>query len=325
MQNKNITFRRFLNNAYTCDEAEGFFSAIKDSANRRTVDNMAAEVWEETAGQPSCTLIEKENYKQEARLLLKRIEKRKPIVLKRALWIASSAAAMLAIIFSLSHLLKDTSEINQGYTEIYTGFAEKKQFLLPDGSMVVLNACSQLRYPTKFTHRKQRDVVLQGEAYFDVAKDAVKPFIVSTRHFEVQVLGTAFNVKSYNTDVFTSVDVERGRVQVEMPDAMMKLNAREQMTVNTLSGEFNKQKDNRETAVWRKGWLRFNSTPVRDVARELERVYNCRIVFREGQEFNNLISGEHDNQSLESVLQSLEFASGVTYKKEDNQILLYKK
>ena len=132
-------------------------------------------------------------------------------------------------------------------------------------------------------------------------------------------------MKSYNTDAFTSVDVERGRVQVEMPDAMMKLNAREQMTVNTLSGEFNKQKDNRETAVWRKGWLRFNSTPVRDVARELERVYNCRIVFREGQEFNNLISGEHDNQSLESVLQSLEFASGVTYKKEDNQIVLYKK
>ena len=77
-------------------------------------------------------------------------------------------------------------------------------------------------------------------------------------------------------------------------------------------------------ALWRKGSLRFSSTPVRDVAKELERMYNCRITFAEGQEFNNLISGEHDNKNLEAVLQSSEYTSGILYKKEGNQVLLYK-
>ena len=78
-------------------------------------------------------------------------------------------------------------------------------------------------------------------------------------------------------------------------------------------------------AVWIKGSLRFNSTPIRDVAKELERVYNCRITFAPGQDFNNLITGEHDNKSLEAVLKSIEFISGdIKYKKEGINVLLYK-
>lgn len=73
-----------------------------------------------------------------------------------------------------------------------------------------------------------------------------------------------------------------------------------------------------------KGGLRFSSTPVRDVAKELERMYNCRITFAEGQEFNNLISGEHENKSLEAVLQSMEYTSGIRYRKEGNHIFLFK-
>ena len=62
-----------------------------------------------------------------------------------------------------------------------------------------------------------------------------------------------------------------------------------------------------------------------DVAKELERVYNCQITFASGQEFDNLITGEHDNKSLESVLKSIEFISDINYKKEGRNILLYKK
>lgn len=323
--NKRITFRHFLNGVYSCDEAESFFSDIKDSANRQTVENMTVEIWEETTIQPSCTHIEKERYKQEARLLLKRIKKRNAPHVKQVLLVTGSVAAVIAIILTFSYLFNGKNNAVTAYTEIHTGFGEKKQFLLPDGSAVVLNSCSQLSYPVKFVNCRQREVKLQGEAYFDVAKDAAKPFIVATGYFDVRVLGTAFNVKSYETDDLVAVDVERGKVKVEMQGASVQLTAKEQMTVNTLSGDFNKQKNYSEAAVWRKGWLRFNHTPIRDVVRELERVYNCRIIFSEGQEFNNLISGEHDNQSLESVLQSLEFASEITFKKENNQIVLYKK
>ena len=70
--------------------------------------------------------------------------------------------------------------------------------------------------------------------------------------------------------------------------------------------------------------MRFNSTPICDVAKELERMYNCRITFAEGQDFKNLISGEHDNKSLDAVLQSIEYTSGIHYKKKENEVLLYK-
>lgn len=322
--NRKILYRRFLNGTYTCDEAANFFSDVKNPAYRRQIENMASRIWKETDIPPFDTSIEEEKYKKEARLLLKRMEKKATRPLKPLLLAVGAAAAIVAIIFSLPYFF-DKETPASAYTEIHTGFGEKKEFSLPDGSTVVLNACSRLCYPTEFTNRKQRDITLRGEAYFNVKKNTEKTFVVFTKHFEVQVIGTAFNVKSYENDELIKVDVERGKVKVDMEDASLQLAAQEQITINTLSGDFSKQRNDGEIALWRKGWLRFNRTPIRDVARELERVYNCRMVFREGQEFNNLISGEHDNQSLDAVLQSLEFASGIKYKKENNRILFYRK
>ena len=178
-------------------------------------------------------------------------------------------------------------------------------------------------YPDRFAD-KERRVELEGEGYFRVYHNEKQPFIVNTRHFDVRVLGTCFNVKSYSSDEVVSVDVESGKVQVDLPEAMMRLRAKEQILINTVSGEYNKRYEERAVAVWRRGSLRFNSTPIRDVAKELERMYNCRITFTQGQEFNNLISGEHDNKSLEAVLQSFGYTSGIHYKRSGDQVLLYK-
>ena len=74
------------------------------------------------------------------------------------------------------------------------------------------------------------------------------------------------------------------KVQVDLPEAMMRLTAKEQVLINTVSGEYSKRREeDRAVAVWMKGRLRFYSTPIRDVAKELERVYNCRITFAQGQ------------------------------------------
>ena len=108
------------------------------------------------------------------------------------------------------------------------------------------------------------------------------------------------------------------------PEAMMRLKANEQMVCNTSSDVFNKQRMEHEAATWRKGFLYFDRTPMSDVVNTLERLYGCRIRLAPDQTFDNLISGEHDNPNLESVLQSIEFTSGIHYRKEGNDILLYK-
>lgn len=315
--------RRYLDDIYTRNEASQLLDSLRDAANKDLLEEVTAEVWEASAGHGQTTSVEREKYKKEARKLLQGIEHRKRIWFRRSTYAIAGIAALLCLVFGSIHYYHYMNEQNTTYSLANTSYGEKKQVTLPDGTQLVLNSCSSLRYPNRF-NGKERKVELDGEAYFRVARNEAMPFIVTTQNFNVRVLGTHFDVKSYPKDEIVSVNVESGKVQVDLPEAMMRLTAREQVLINTLSGEYTKKKEEREVAVWIKGGLRFSSTPIRDVARELERVYNCRITFAPGYEFTNLISGEHDNKSLESVLQSIEYVSGVKHKKEGKEIVLYK-
>ena len=258
--------RRYLDDMYIREEASQLLESMRDADHKDILDELSAEVWEESVSQQPVTDLEREKYKKEARQLLKHTG-------------------------SISYF-RYMSEQQITFAEISTSFGEKKRVELPDGTILVLNSCSQVRYPDSF-QGDIRKVELEGEGYFRVAHN--------------------------------EVSVESGKVQVDLPEAMMRLTAKEQVLINTVSGEYSKKKEERGVAVWIKGSLRFNSTPIRDVAKELERVYNCQITFASGQEFDNLITGEHDNKSLESVLKSIEFISDINYKKEGRNILLYKK
>lgn len=314
---------RYLDDMYTRNEASGLLDSIRKAENKELLDEVAGEVWEEAFTHQPTTGIEEENYKKEARRLLHRLEHGKQFWIRRTLYAAASIAAILCLIFGSIHFLSYMEEKNLSYIQASTSFGEKKQITLPDGSQIVLNSCSNLSYPNKFIGGT-RSVKLDGEAFFKVAHNEEMPFIVHTKDFNVRVLGTQFDVKAYPQDEIVSVNVESGKVQVDLPEAMMRLTAQEQVLINTLSGEYNKKKEESEVAVWIKGSLRFNRTPIRDVTRELERVYHCEIDFNPEQEFGNLISGEHDNQSLESVLESIRFISGVKYQKEGEKYILYK-
>lgn len=316
--------RRYLDDIYTLDEASQLLQSIKDAENQDILDELSAEVWEESGTQHPATDLEREKYKKEARQLLKHLEHKKRTWFRRVSAIAVSAAAVIAIVIGSVNFFRYMNEQEVTFAEISTSFGEKRQVTLPDGTVLVLNSCSQVRYPNHFVG-DIRKVELEGEGYFRVARNEEMPFIVKTKRLDVQVLGTRFDVKSYSTDEIVSVSVESGKVQVDLPEAMMRLTAKEQVLINTVSGEYSKKKEERGVAIWMKGGLRFHSTPIRDVAKELERVYNCRITFAPGQDFNNLITGEHDNKSLEAVLQSIEFISGdIKYKKEGVNVLLYK-
>lgn len=316
-------FRRYLDDIYTREEARALLSRLKEDSSDEALDELSADVWEESAMQQLTTDVEREKYKKEAGQLLKRIEHRKRTLFRRIAVAVSSVAAILCLVFGGISFFHYVDEQQVVYLEASTSYGERKQVQLPDGTWVTLNSCSRLRYPDNFKGDERR-IELEGEGYFRVQRNEKQPFIVTTRRFDVRVLGTSFDVKSYSSDEVVSVDVESGKVQVDLPEAMMRLQAEEQILINTLSGEYSKKRDERSVAIWRKGGLRFSSTPIRDVAKELERMYNCQITFADGEEFNNLISGEHDNKSLEAVLQSIEYTSGIKYQKEGNRILLFK-
>ena len=321
-ENNKSLFRRYLDDLYTTEDARQLLNNLHDSDNNEILNELSSDVWEEAATQQPLTDLEREHYKREARQLLKRIEHKKRTWFRRIAVATVSTAAIICLVLGGIHYLKHQNEQQIIYLEASTSYGERKQILLPDGTQLTLNSCSHVRYPNSFIG-KERKIELEGEGYFQVYRNEEQPFIVSTHRFNVHVLGTCFDIKSYTSDEIVSVEVESGKVQVDLPEAMMRLKGKEQVLINTISGEYSKRREERPVAIWKKGGLRFNSTPIRDVAKELKRMYNCRITFADGQ-FNNLISGEHDNKSLEAVLQSIEYTSGIRYKKEGNRILLYK-
>lgn len=315
---------RFLENLYTKEDVELFFRDIRDRENDILIDNIIWELEKESKLQEKSSATSHEQYKQEARQLLNRLEKRKRMRLRH---IVVSIATMASVLFLGIYIFQyiNTTEISSPlYREAVTSYGEKRRLMFSDSTRVVLNSRTNIAYPDNFG-KNERRIRLSGEAYFNVNKNKT-PFIIETGLFDIQVLGTAFNVKAYEEDEIVSVSVNEGRVQVSMPEATLILKGKEKITLNTRTGEIMKEivRNNTYSSAWIEGWLCFDRTPIRDIARELERIYGCRIEFKEGDEFNNLISGEHDNRSLESVLRSIEYTSGIKYLKKNNEVLLYK-
>lgn len=319
--------RRLISGIYTRQEAKQALELLQDRDNDGIVDEHMSEVWTRIKDSTKPTVTEyNRNFKQGGELL-KRIEK--PSGHKRYLRIGLVAASIaLFITFGIIgyKYFDTTSPTEMQYTNVSTGYGEIKEIVLPDGTIAILNACSDLLYPEKF-EGDERHIKLEGEAYFHVEKNEEKPFIIATQNFNIRVLGTVFNVRAYGEDKVQSVNVESGKVQVDMPEAMTRLSANEQIEINISTNSYTKnESDYKDISVWRLGTLRFKKTPISDVAKELERVYSCRIVFEPGQSFENIISGEHDNENLEEVLASIRLASGINWKtdKTSNTITLYK-
>lgn len=320
----------YLNDLYTQEEANKVLDSIERHENNELLEKSMEKVWEESAFLMDSSDSINGNYKKEASAMLK-AENRKYIrlprkYLRRAVAIAASVIFIFtAGVTGYKYLIHNHIE-DILYTEVSTTYGETKTISLPDGTQVTLNSCSDISYPDKFANNERR-IKLTGEAYFRVAKNEKQPFIINTGNFNVRVLGTVFNVRAYKGDEIQSVNVESGKVQVDMPDAMSLLSKNEQILINTVTNDYARQTDsNQDVAVWRSGFLHFKKVPVTDVINQLKRIYNYRIVFENGESFDNLISGEHDNQSLEEVLESIRQVTGIKWKagKHKNEIVLYK-
>lgn len=332
-ENKERTLlKNFINGIYTKEEAKEVLDLIKKDQGQNILNQTMNEAWDESLYVDTISTNEQEEYIQEAKTLLNNIKGTIPrtnktkfsLLTRKSIAIAASIVVIIsAAIGGYKFFNKAYGEKDLLYTEEITSYGEKKSITLPDGTQIILNACTRIKYPTNFEEDK-RQIYLEGEAYFDVREDKERPFIVSTDQLKVTVLGTVFDVKAYLEDEQISVSVASGKVQVEMIDAMSRLTANEQITINQNTNEHYKTIENQLVGVWRLGSLRFNRTPIKEVAKELERVYNCRFIFTPDQDFDNLITGEHHNKSLEAVLKSIEQTSNIKAKISEDTIVLYK-
>lgn len=174
-----------------------------------------------------------------------------------------------------SILLQEPSDTHVEMT-LSTPKGGQYQITLPDQTQVWLNADSRLTYPTKFSG-SQRTVNLDGEAYFEVAKDELRPFIVHTSNERVEVLGTHFNVNSYKGETSSKVSLLEGQVRVQLDNGPSQILHPGQQTVVEGAHISVQNIDKDEIVAWKNGEFMFNNESLGGAMRKLERWYDIDI------------------------------------------------
>ena len=193
---------------------------------------------------------------------------------------------------------------------------------LSDGTVVHLNSETVLSYPVRFAG-DTREVELHGEAYFEVAKDAARPFIVKTSHYNIEVLGTRFEVNTYGDRDEVSATLVEGSVRVGVGSRFVVIKPNQQFTFNTKSGtiEVNEVDAAREV-MWKDGILVIDNEAFRDVVWKLERWYGVSIVNETGLVFTQSFSGEFDREDIHMAIESLCTNLNITYTMDKDRIIL---
>jgi transmembrane sensor len=203
--------------------------------------------------------------------------------------------------------------------------------VLPDGSKVLLNALSSLRYPTAFTGTK-REVELNGEAYFEVAKNKKLPFIVKTSTQEVQVLGTHFNINSYTDEAATKTTLLEGSVLVRLLPTDKSLSVKSVQLVPGQQSTYIKnnnihvqQVDIDDAVAWKEGIIQLDEGALDEILRNVARWYDVEIVY-ENQAARNLHFGGSVSRfsTVSHVLSKLELTNSVHFKIEGRRIIVMK-
>ncbi|MCG8474974.1 MAG: FecR domain-containing protein, partial [Cytophagales bacterium] len=177
--------------------------------------------------------------------------------------------------------------------KLSVAYGKAQDLLLSDGSEVTVNAGSVMVFPDRFTG-KTRSVFLNGEAFFKIKKDANKPFIVKTRHNNVEVLGTQFNLRSYDSDDKVYTSLVEGKVKVELgrPDRTQYLVPGEQLAYGKSSRQVElKHFRQEEILAWKNHTIVLKGKPFKQVIPELERFFDIEIECRSKEFLSTKIVG----------------------------------
>jgi hypothetical protein len=202
---------------------------------------------------------------------------------------------------------------------IQTPKGGKYQIRLPDGSKVWLNSASTLIYPTTFAGN-ERKVQLKGEAYFEIAPNKNVPFRVESDNQIVEVLGTHFNINSYDDEDYVKTTLLEGSVKVILssnPNEISKTKllkpGEQSLTKSSQSGIRIENADTEKAVAWKNGYFKFRNTPIKEIMREIERWYDVELIY-EGKipsdEFTGFISND---VKISAVFKIMEESGGVKF------------
>ncbi len=310
--------RKYLNGKYSLNDKSAVDEFFENEQYSVELNNVLKEYWETTTEAP----VEKNKNLDP---VLDRINHQillgthKNSGKLKLLWqLYSSAAAILILpllIFSLYyHQSSGIKNQTINWVEVHSPYGARTRFSLPDGSTGWLNSGSVISYPSQFG--AIRTVSLKGEAYFDVVKNPDSPFVIDAKPVKIKVLGTSFNVVSYDNDSISEVIVASGKVEVEAENKKDKqmLAPSERLVINRLNNSVSKSTvDIQNYTSWKTGKLIFLNDNLNEVVRKVSRFYNVDFEVEPNVDRTELFRAILEEESLEEVLRYMKLTMSIDY------------
>ncbi|WP_298646044.1 FecR domain-containing protein [uncultured Proteiniphilum sp.] len=254
--------------------------------------------------------------------------KKQRTIIRLAFQYAAVAVILIGSTFFLTKYFYENVPDNSETNTLYVPAGQRAQLTLQDGTSVWLNAQSSLTYPARFSGKTRR-VTVSGEAYFDVAENLKKPFVVSTQHIEMKVLGTQFNVYSYPETGYIQTDLVEGSLNVygkHTPQTSVTLKPKEQLIVK--GGKMQVRPiSNSEYFLWKEGIYTFYNEKLLDIIEKLQLYYDVKIIVKDPEIFNVRYTGKfRQRDGIDEILRIIQKIQKFTIEKdtENNIITLTK-
>ena len=232
----------------------------------------------------------------------------------------SLAASILVAAMSVVFLILGDRQIHE--YEVVAERGQKSSVTLPDGSHVWLNSASRITYTSDF-NKKNRNITLEGEAYFDVAKNKKIPFVVNASEMSITAVGTEFNVRNYSDEDEVCTTLVEGKVIASTLGCDISLTYGQEAVLNRNSGEmsFAVVSDLNHMVPWRSNEMLLDGESLDNLSRILSRMYNVDVYFENDSIKTYTYTGLIRNNSLQNVLELVSNTSPVAYGIYDDKIV----
>jgi ferric-dicitrate binding protein FerR (iron transport regulator) len=307
--------RQYASNEARPEEIEELFAWIRESEQDEPLRQTIQALWDQYSPEESLPSADWEGmYARIVQMPAARVIPR-----KRAPWRALAVAASITALLVLGVIWWKRPASPQVIAQTESNavpVAYTRHIVLPDGSTVVLHAGSRLLYPAAFTGNT-RELTLAGEAYFDIVHREAQPFIIHTGRVTTTVLGTAFNIRAYDSSREVMVSVTKGRVRVENGQQVLaELTPNQQITYNLQQAQAQQQEVNAVRIVtdWTKKDMVFASIPFEQIASLLSQRYGVPVRFKNEALKHCLIRASFSGtESLKDVMTVLCEVRNATY------------
>ena len=244
---------------------------------------------------------------------------------KKIEWLKIAMAVILTFLLSYFYQEYKAGLDSVAMSTISVPEGQRTNVTLPDGSNVWLNACTTIQYPTSFNSR-ERFVILKGEAYFDVTKKKKTPFIVRTDKYDIEVLGTQFDVDAYPDQTAFETTLMKGSVKVtsqHFPEQTITLKPHHKAYVK--DGQLAVTKVNDFTPYrWKEGLICFKDEPFQTIMEDFEKYYGIRIIINNKKVLKYSYNGKfRQADGIDYALRVLQRDIHFKYEKANDEEIIY--